>query len=71
MENVIERAERLHYDEKIEEFRQKTLLPYGAKVNYAITRVRLYEQECGIRGLNTHVKSAKNRMFDVRLRNTA
>jgi len=55
MENVLERAKRLRYDEKIEEFRQKTLLPYWAKVNYAITRVRLYEQECGIRGLNTHV----------------
>lgn len=55
MENVIERAKRLHTDEQIEAFRQKTLLSYESKVNYAITRVRLYEEECAKRGLNTHV----------------
>ena len=55
MENVIERAERLKTAEQIEAFRQKTLLPYGAKVAYAQTRVRLFERECGIRGLDTHI----------------
>ena len=55
MENVIERAERLKTAEQIEAFRQKTLLPYGAKVAYAQTHVRLFERECGIRGLDTHI----------------
>lgn len=54
-ENVFERAERLNTAEQIEAFRQKTLLSYKSKVNYAITRVRLYEEECAKRGLNTHV----------------
>lgn len=55
MENVIERAERLKTAEQIEAFRQKTLLPYSAKVAYAQTRVRLFERECAARGLNTHI----------------
>lgn len=55
MENVIERAARLNTADQIETFRQKTLLSYPSKVNYAITRVRLYEEECGKRRLNTHV----------------
>lgn len=54
-ENVIERAERLHSNERIEAFRQKTLLSYKSKLNYAINRVREFEKECDLRGLNTHV----------------
>lgn len=54
-ENIIERNARLKVDEKVASFRVKQQLPYEAKVAYAELRAREFEEECGRRGLNTHV----------------
>lgn len=54
-ENVIERNKRLGVDKKIADFMVKQKQPYEFKVNYARLRAWEFYEECGRRGLNTHV----------------
>lgn len=54
-ESVIERNARLGVDKKIADFMVKQRQPYEFKVRYAETRAWEFYEECGRRGLNTHV----------------
>lgn len=54
-ESVIERNARLGVDKKIADFLVKQRQPYEFKVRYAETRAWEFYEECGRRGLNTHV----------------
>ena len=54
-ESVIERNKRLGVDKKIADFMVKQRQPYEFKRNYAELRAWEFYEECGRRGLNTHV----------------
>ena len=54
-ENVLERAKRLHTDEKIKEFMEKQAQPYDWKVRYAEDLAWEFARACVERGKNYHV----------------
>jgi len=54
-ESVIERNKRLGVEQKIADFMAKQKQPYEFKIRYAELRAREFYDECGRRGLNTHV----------------